>query len=343
MMKGKSERLGIIAAALMLSWNVSSAQTTWQLIWSDEFSGSALDNTKWAPEFGNGGWGNNEWQYYTNAAQNLALENGQLVITARHEGTGAMEYTSARIITKDRFEFLYGKVEARMKLPLGQGFWPAFWALGANIDDVSWPACGEVDIMEHVSNEYRTYGNIHWNNNGHSYTGNGYNVDPTQYHVYGIVWDESQIRWYVDGIQFFQFTIQSSNNSDDSFREPMFLLLNLAVGGNWPGYPDNTTPFPSSMYVDYVRVYQPQTPTAMDEIMANDMVLFPQPALDRVQLVAPGAFSSCVLRSAAGQVVSDFGIQQNQTTLDLNGIPSGYYFLECICKGTRMVKPLIIE
>jgi beta-glucanase (GH16 family) len=112
-----------------------------------------LDLTKWAPQFGNGGWGNNEWQYYTNAAEKLAVENGQLVITARHEGTGATEYTSARIITKGLFDFQYGKVEARMKLPLGQGLWPAFWTLGANIDDVSWPQCGEIDIMEHVSND----------------------------------------------------------------------------------------------------------------------------------------------------------------------------------------------
>ncbi|MFN5619985.1 MAG: family 16 glycosylhydrolase [Flavobacteriales bacterium] len=318
------------------------AQTTWQLIWSDEFSGTTLDATKWAAQFGNGGWGNNEWQYYTNAPENLALENGQLVITARHEGTGATEYTSARIQTKGLFDFEYGKVEARMKLPLGQGLWPAFWTLGANIDDVSWPECGEIDIMEHVSNEYVTHGAVHWENNGHAFVGQGNNVDPTQYHVYGIVWEENLIRWYVDGIQFFQFAIQASNNTDDAFRHPMFLLLNLAVGGNWPGYPDATTPFPSSMFVDYVRVYQPATSSIADE-SALQIQCYPNPTSDKLTVSAPSAMQQVRLINTLGEVVADFGQQQSQTTLDCTPVAAGVYTLTVECAEGSFSYPVVIE
>jgi len=341
--KLKNGILRLLITSLLMNMEPSIAQTTWQLVWSDEFSGTLLDGAKWSPEFGNGGWGNNESQYYTNATENLAVENGQLVITARHEGSGATEYTSARIITKDHYEFQYGKVEARMKLPMGQGFWPAFWMIGANIDDVSWPACGEIDIMEQVSNEYSTHGTVHWNNNGHVYLGNGYNVDPTQYHVYGIIWEDNLIRWYVDGIQFYQFTVQPSNNSDDGFGHPFFLILNLAIGGNWPGYPDASTLFPSSMMVDYVRVYQPASTVYVNDVVGSDLSVYPVPSRDVVQITAPDALISCILRSVDGQLISDLGKQPAQTSLALTDIPAGFYLLECTWNGGHAVKSLVKE
>lgn len=319
------------------------AQTTWQLIWSDEFSGTSLNTGNWSYEFGNGGWGNNEWQYYTNASENIEVSDGSLMITARHEGTGATEYTSARIISKNLFEFEYGKVEARMKLPLGQGLWPAFWTLGANIDEVSWPECGEIDIMEHVSNEYMTHGTVHWENNGHSYTGNGVNLDPTEFHVYGIIWEENLIRWFVDGIQFYQFPIQASNNTDDAFRHPAFLLLNMAIGGNWPGYPDASTPFPASMWVDYVRVYQEVLPAAISQHVELDVSLYPVPALGSVQITAPKPISSCVLHSADGRVVYDFGTLSASTRLSLESIAPGLYFLAVECGQQRTMKTLVVD
>lgn len=319
------------------------AQTTWQLIWSDEFSGTSLNTGNWSYEFGNGGWGNNEWQYYTNASENIEVSDGSLMITARHEGTGATEYTSARIISKNLFEFEYGKVEARMKLPLGQGLWPAFWTLGANIDEVSWPECGEIDIMEHVSNEYMTHGAVHWENNGHSYTGNGVNLDPTEFHVYGIIWEENLIRWFVDGIQFYQFPIQASNNTDDAFRHPMFLLLNMAIGGNWPGYPDASTPFPSSMLVDYVRVYQEALPADISQHLELEVSLYPVPALGSVQITAPETISSCVLHSADGRVVYDFGTLSASARLSLESIAPGLYFLAVECGQQRTMKTLVVD
>ena len=317
------------------------AQTTWDLIWSDEFSGSSLNTNHWSYEFGNGGWGNNEWQYYTNAAENIEVSNGMLKITARHEGTGATEYTSARIITKGLFEFEYGKVEARMKLPLGQGLWPAFWTLGANIDDVSWPECGEIDIMEHVSNEYMTHGAVHWENNGHSYTGNGVNTDPTQFHVYGIVWEENLIRWYLDGVQFFQFSIQAANNTDDAFRHPMFLLLNMAIGGNWPGYPDGTTPFPSSMFVDYVRVYQPATPSDVASVDASAIEVYPNPATNELTIEGTLQGGECSILDATGKCVQIVSCSDNNTRIDLSALAVGNYTLEYTVGGQRITRSFV--
>jgi len=331
----------LLTASCMLMALQSKSQTTWELLWSDEFSGNSLNTANWSYEFGNGGWGNNEWQYYTNAPENIEVSNGMLKITARHEGTGATEYTSARIITKGLFDFQYGKVEARMKLPLGQGLWPAFWALGANINEVSWPECGEIDIMEHVSNEYRTHGAVHWENNGHTYVGNGYNTDPTQYHVYGIIWEENLIRWFVDGVQFYQFTIQASNNSDEEFRNPMFLLLNMAVGGNWPGYPDVTTPFPSSMLVDYVRVYQPAAPNAVVDIEEPNVLVYPNPAIHELTLESSVVLKECIILDAAGKKVMTVNITANKTRIDVESLAVGTYTLECIANGQRFTKTFV--
>jgi beta-glucanase (GH16 family) len=317
------------------------AQTTWQLLWSDEFSGDALNTSNWSYQFGNGGWGNNEWQYYTNAAENIEVSDGQLKITARHEGTGATEYTSARIITKGLFDFEYGKIEARMKLPLGQGLWPAFWMLGANIDEVSWPECGEIDIMEHVSNEYMTHGAVHWENNGHTYTGGGVNTDPTQYHVYGVIWEENLIRWYIDGVQFYQFTIQASNNSDDAFRHPMFLLLNMAIGGNWPGYPDASTPFPSSMFVDYVRVYQPATPSSIAEYDEFKWTIYPNPATDEIFLQCNATPDECHVLDLSGKRILTFSKLSAQPNMDVSELAPGHYTLECFRNGRRYVQAFV--
>lgn len=326
---------------LLLAASQACAQTTWQLIWSDEFAGETLNTNNWSYEFGNGGWGNNEWQYYTDAAENIEVSNGMLKITARHEGTGPTEYTSARIITKGLFEFEYGKVEARMKLPLGQGLWPAFWTLGANIDDVSWPACGEIDIMEHVSNEYMTHGAVHWDNNGHAFTGNGVNTDPTQFHVYGIVWDENLIRWYLDGVQFFQFPIQSSNNTDDAFRHPMFLLLNMAIGGNWPGYPDASTPFPSSMLVDYVRVYQPALTNTAEELAKEQTRIYPTLATTHLYVETSSVIQQLRIIDVSGKPLMEQKNLQSVACIDVASLAAGSYWVEYIVDDQRTRKQFV--
>ena len=187
---------------------VKAAPTTSsQLVWSDEFNGSSLDTSKWGYEIGTGasGWGNNELQYYTNRTDNAYVSGGALHIRAKRESYGGKNYTSARLNTNGKFTFKYGYVEARLALPSSQGIWPAFWMLGANIGSVGWPACGEIDIMEAINAENRTYATCHWDCNGHSdYGKNTGNFDITQYHTYGLQWDSQYIRMFVDGNKIYE-------------------------------------------------------------------------------------------------------------------------------------------
>ncbi len=250
--------LAILLVSLVPAEKINAA-TSWNLVWSDEFNGTSLNTSNWSCEIGTGssGWGNNELQYYTDRTQNLQVTDGNLVITARKESYGGMNYTSARIKTQELQSFTYGKIEARIKLPSGQGLWPAFWMLGTNISSVDWPKCGEIDIMERVNNNSNVTGAVHWDANGQAYYGQvSGDLDFSQYHVYSIEWDANYIRWYVDGTQYNAIYIENGTGNTEEFQKPFFLLLNLAVGGNWPGSPDSSTPFPSQMQVDYVRVYQ---------------------------------------------------------------------------------------
>lgn len=224
------------------------------LVWSDEFDGTAVNTANWTFETGGGGWGNNEKQYYQ--AANATVANGNLVITAKKQRVKANNYTSARLKTQGKREFTYGRIEARIKLPLGQGLWPAFWMLGANINTVPWPGCGEIDIMEHINTENTIYGTIHWDNNGHASYGGNTTTTPADYHVYAVEWDATSMRWYVDGVQFLAADITNGINGTEEFQKPFFILLNMAVGGNWPGQTIDDSKLPASMYIDYVRVYQ---------------------------------------------------------------------------------------
>lgn len=227
---------------------------TYQLQWSDEFDGNAVNTTNWAYETGGGGWGNNEQEYYQ--SQNASVSNGNLVITARKQSMGGLPYTSARLITKGKREFTYGRFEARIKLPLGQGQWPAFWMLGANNSTVAWPGCGEIDIMENTNSSNKVLGTMHWFNTSYSYKGDSTTTTPADYHVYRVDWTPTAITWFVDGVQFYTGNITNNINGTEEFHRPFYLLLNLAVGGNLPGQAVDDSRLPASMYVDYVRVYQ---------------------------------------------------------------------------------------
>jgi len=256
------EKLCLFLVLTLLIAFVPTMKTSaadWNLVWSDEFNGSSLNSANWTAEIGtgSGGWGNNELQYYTSRPQNLQVTGGNLVITAQKESYGGMNYTSARIKTQGLQNFTYGKVEARIKLPSGQGLWPAFWMLGSNITSVGWPASGEIDIMERVNNNPYVNGTVHWDANGYASYGNiSGNLDFSQFHTYSIEWDANYIRWFVDGNKYNEIYIQNGTGNTEEFQKPFFILLNMAVGGNWPGSPNGSTPFPSQMLVDYVRVYQ---------------------------------------------------------------------------------------
>lgn len=255
---GKLRHLWALAAGLLAAQAGFAAQTTadWQLVWQDEFdTGIGPD---WVFEIGNGagGWGNNELQYYRR--ENAAVENGNLVITARREDFGGFKYTSSRMKTQGKQSFKFGRIEARIKLPLGMGLWPAFWSLGSNITQVGWPASGEIDIMEHVNTEALVHGTVHWTAPDGSYASYGGNVatTPDEYHVYAIEWDPNFIRWTLDGVQFHVIDITNGVGGTAEFQNDFFLLLNMAVGGNWPGFVIDENKLPARMYVDYVRVYQ---------------------------------------------------------------------------------------
>ncbi len=248
-------RAALGAAAVVLLHHAPIQAQTYQQVWADEFEGSI--SPSWQFETGGGGWGNNEKQYYQ--ADNASVANGNLLITARRQNMGGLPYTSARMITRGLKEFTYGKIEARIKLPLGQGLWPAFWMLGGNINSVGWPKCGEIDIMEHINSENKIYGTAHWDNNGHAEYGGNTITTPQDYHVYSVEWDATAIRWFLDGTQYHVINILNNAGGTEELHRPFFLLLNLAVAGNWPGQTVDESKLPATMYVDYVRVYQKTT------------------------------------------------------------------------------------
>lgn len=238
----------------------------WKLIWSDEFDGENGDSVnpeKWVIEVGNNnGWGNNELQYYTGNLDNLSIQDGSLVIKALKKEMEGFGYTSSRIKTKGKFSFKYGKVEMRAKLPYGQGIWPAFWMLGTDIDTTPWPDCGEIDIMEFIGRcPDAIYGTIH----GPEYYGamgiqgsieHGVDIR-NDFHTYGVEWNSESIRWFFDDMLY--HTILKENMPTTytwAYDREFFILLNLAVGGLWPQNPDDTTQFPQSYVIDYVRVHQ---------------------------------------------------------------------------------------
>jgi beta-glucanase (GH16 family) len=253
---------------------------TWNLIWADEFDGEAINKSNWTYDIGGNGWGNSELQYYTNRPDNAAVKDGNLLIIAKNESYGGRNYTSARLKTQGLKSFTYGKFEGRMKFPKEQGIWPAFWTLGNNIAQNSWPKCGEIDIMEHVSLSPNINGTIHWDNNGHSQYGLATACKVTDYHVYGIEWDAKSIKWFLDGKKYCEANIANNINGTEEFHLPFFFIVNLAVGGVWPGNPDATTTFPDTLYVDYIRVYQTDTTSAVVNQKANQFSLdqnYPNP------------------------------------------------------------------
>ena len=235
----------------------------WTLVWQDEFTqadGTSPDPANWTFDNLPPGTVNNELQYYTPRTNNARIENNQLVIEAHEESYLGADYTSARLITRFKHEFTYGRMEARIKIPYGQGMWPAFWLLGANFGSVGWPNCGEIDIMENVGFEPKT---IHGSLHGPGYSGGnsvsgGYTAAADisdDYHVFAVEWETNSIRFYFDGINYFTATPASMAPNPWVFDHDFFFILNVAVGGDWPGSPDGSTVFPQQMLVDYVRVY----------------------------------------------------------------------------------------
>jgi beta-glucanase (GH16 family) len=259
----------------------------WKLVWSDEFdgpNGSPVDSTKWGFDTGGGGWGNNELETYTSRTENASREGGMLVIKAiketfRGSDNITRDYTSARLLTRNKFTQAYGRIEARIKVPYGQGIWPAFWMLGDNIGTAGWPNCGEIDIMENIGREPSiVHGTVHGpgysgdKGVGAAYTLSGGKKFSDDFHTFAVEWEPNVLRWYVDGLLYKTITPNDPNIAGKSwvFDHPFFIILNVAVGGYWPLYPDATTVFPQQMLVDYVRVYQRATPSNVPVVFTDD-------------------------------------------------------------------------
>jgi len=260
----------ILLCSVLLGVPATAAPPYWTLIWSDEFdgpAGAAPDATKWTFDLGASGWGNQELENYTDTRDNSYHDSaGNLVIESRQHAPG--QFTSARLKTQTKFTVEYGKIEARMKLPAGQGIWPAFWMLGANISDAGWPKCGEIDIMENIGREPSlAHGTVHGPGySGGNGIGQSYSLPDGQqfagdYHIFAVEWSVNGIQFFVDGNMYHSVTPASiPQGATWVFNQPFFLLLNVAVGGSWPGNPDATSSFPQKMLVDYVRVYQHRRP-----------------------------------------------------------------------------------
>lgn len=268
-----SNPVGLLLIALAAFWgcedNSGIVERDWQLVWEDDFKGSAgqlPDSDNWVLRIGRGpgndGWGNQELQYYTDRPENVSLDGeGNLAISAARESFGGAAFTSGRIATQGLFEQAYGRFEARIKMPWGPGIWPAFWLLGSDIDAVGWPQCGEIDIMEYRGQEPNfIHGSIH----GPGYSGgeaitksfglpNGrFDVD---FHTYAIEWGEGYINFFVDETLYQQITPEDAAG-EWVYDQPFFIILNVAVGGNYVGFPTDQTPFPQTMLVDWVRVFR---------------------------------------------------------------------------------------
>jgi beta-glucanase (GH16 family) len=229
---------------------------TWKLVWSDEFNYSGLpDSTKWDYEVGM--LRNNELQYYTyKRLENAKVENGNLLIIGRKERYDTANYSSASLTTDRKGSWTYGKIEANMRLPIAKAMWPAFWLLGDTIHQIGWPKCGEIDIMEHINTDNVLHGTMHWDNNGHVSSTGITTFDVSKFHIYSVEWDQNAIKWFIDGVKYWEGNIKDSINNTGAFHKPFYIIINLAIGGDWPGNPYSNTVFPDTVFVDYVRIYQ---------------------------------------------------------------------------------------
>lgn len=251
------KKIIVLLLFCQFSWAQGSQR---KLVWEENFDSKKLNESDWNFELGDGcpdlcGWGNNERQIYTK--NNHQIESGNFIIEARKEGN---QYTSTKITTKGKKEFMYGRIEARAKLPVGHGLWPAFWMLGANIDEVKWPKCGEIDVIEYVGREPKMiFTSLHT----HDSHGNTINTKKTKFptieegfHLYAVEWDKDKIDFFVDGILVYTFSPENKNEDTWPFDKPFYIIVNLAIGGNFGGPEVDDSILPQKFILDYIRIYQ---------------------------------------------------------------------------------------
>jgi beta-glucanase (GH16 family) len=358
----KKFKLAVLCGVVLTMAIPAKSQT---LVWSDEFSGTALNTSKWTYDVGTGpnndGWGNQELEYYRSGTNNAVLCGGYLNIIARKEtyGSGVYQrnYTSARIKTQGKFSRTYGDIRVRMQCPIQQGLWPCFWMLGNSISSAGWPACGEIDVAESRSKESNVYATAHWSDNNNNYARYGTTKSTTlnSFHEYKVNWNSYNIKWFIDGVQFHIMSIENGVNGTSEFHSPFFLLLNLAIGGGFPGSPDATTVFPSTFKIDYVRVYKQNT--TKSAVIANDVEapetnlsvnLYPNPVTDgniTIQL-AQNAVKQTKLSiiDMSGKLVFSGNYDTNEIQLNFAGRLNAGMYNVLIANGTNTTaKKLIVK
>lgn len=346
----------LIVVMIWFAQNCFAQQDT--LMWSDEFDGIGLPNsTNWSYDLGNNGWGNNEIQNYTNLTQNIRQEGGILVIEALKSGSS---WTSARILTNNKFEFTCGRIVFRAKLPVGIGTWPALWMLGENISTAGWPACGEIDVMEHVGKDP---GVVHSSLHSSSSFGNTINTGTkfistynTEFHLYEAKWESDRIEFSIDNTLFYTYKPSVYNNSTWPFNKPFFFIMNIAMGGNWGSDPqyesdgikngiDPALTF-ARMEVDYVRVYESLShPYAIEEPKDVDgIILFPNPSKRMIRINLPaGNTAKGSVSDAFGKEVFLFQAKNDTTEIDLSTLAKGLYYISLQTKGKILTKKIVLK
>jgi beta-glucanase (GH16 family) len=326
------------------------------LVWSDEFDGPNIDANKWNFEIGNGvgGWGNTEQQYYTANPANASIVNGNLEITARQESLGGFSYTSARMTTRNKGDFKYGRIEAKLKSPQTQAIWPAFWLLPTDWVYGGWPRSGEIDVFELIgSAPDRAHGTIHYGpapGAGHFQDGSYYDLPGASdyadgFHVFAIEWEPNEIRWYMDSVLYHSVSPWEISPFDWPFDQDFHILLNVAVGGYWPGYPNASTQLPQTMTVEYRRVYGP-TPVAVGDVaLEPTLQVYPNPSDDAffVDLgAAPRGSVHMEVIDLQGRVVLSQELRTQQSRLEMGGQSPGVYFLRVNGAKGSMVRKLVL-
>ncbi|MCF8306146.1 MAG: family 16 glycosylhydrolase [Ignavibacteriales bacterium] len=340
---------------LLLFYGISLKAQFGALIWSDEFENDIINTDNWTYDLGGHGWGNQELQYYTNRNENATVKDGNLLIIGREESFGGRNYTSARLKTLGLHSFLYGRIEARIKIPLGQGYWGAFWLLGDDFNGTNWPQCGEIDIMEHISNSSVIRGTAHWDNNGYMGWGQDTPCDVSQYHVFSVEWNEKAIKWFLDGNKYYEINILNGINGTSELHLPFHIILNLAIGGSWPGNPDETTQFPDTMFVDYVRVYKSVTDFEAEDKENTPSIVtlgqnYPNPFNPKTniefEIETPGVVKVTIYNSLGKLVGSmDDGFKskgKHSIAFDGSNLASGLYYYRLQVNDVILTRKMVL-
>jgi beta-glucanase (GH16 family) len=322
--------------AIFLALGTACAQSPdkpgWKVLWSDEFTDAAINTSKWSFEVGPVNV-NSELEYYSNAAKNAFVENGSLVLRAVKENVGGRNYTSAKMTTRMKGDWLYGRIEVRAKLNSGKGIWPAIWMMPTDNAYGGWPSSGEMDIMELLGHQpAKVYGTVHWNSGGHQQQGSSKNLATgtfaDDYHVFGYEWESGHQRWYIDDELYF------STAKGQPFDKRFYLILNVAVGGGWPGNPDATTPFPNDMSVDYVRVYQKSGTPNLDPVRAQaGFRLGSTTFTDEAVLTNGGFATEVVIRDLSGRILARKSMAAHEKSGMGGTLPQGVYVIEAISRS----------